>query len=126
MKVLDGVLAGTITTVVLDQWALATYNIPLAAITAAGTGALVPLLLLDKEPFFRALRLWVGSVAFALLITGIIIAFITSWKPAAVPLAGVIAMFARDLFASIQGQVPPIVASLRERVSAILGSKEDK
>lgn len=122
----DAIFAGALTTAVLERWAVATYNVPWGAVTAAMTGALVPLLLMDKEPLGRAVRLWAGSVAFALIGTSTIIAFAESARPFVAPVAGAVAMFARDLFAAIQGQVPPLVASARERLTGIFGPKGDK
>ena len=93
------------------------YGVPSAAIVAASTGALVPALLLDPEPFGQALRHWAGAVLFALGSTALTMHFAGLDRTLAGPVAGVIGMFARDLFALARGQLPPLVAAVRERLT---------
>lgn len=103
-------------TVVLDQVSLAVFGIPVAAVSAAATGALVPALLLEPEPIIDALRRWVGAVAFSLCLTALVLLALELQRGYTIGIAALLAMFARDLHSTLRGQVPPLFDGLRRRV----------
>jgi hypothetical protein len=104
----------------LSAWAgtgASAFGVPASAVIAAATGAVVPLLLLDPEPLMHALRHWLGAIALALCTASLAMHFGGLDKSLAGPVAGVIAAFSRDLFSAARGQIPPLVAALRERLA---------
>lgn len=109
--------AGAGFTAAADQAALAFFGLPAAAITSAASGALVPALFQDPQPLLRALRHWLGSVLLSLSITAVVVLWAglpdRGW---AIGVAGVAAAFARDLYAALRGELPPIITALRTRV----------
>lgn len=104
-------------TAVLESTALKFFGLPLAAVTAAMTGALVPALLLDPEPLAMAVRRWMGSVALSLVATGLLLLVLELDRAYVVGVAGMVAVFGRDLFSLARGQLPPLVGALRERIT---------
>jgi hypothetical protein len=102
-------------TTVLEQTSLAYFGVPLAAMTAAVSGALLPTLLLDREPLAEAIKRWAGGVLFALLFTAAMLKFFGMDKGYAVAVAGALAAFARDLMALARGELPPVVTWFREK-----------
>jgi hypothetical protein len=113
--------AGVSATAALEAGALAWFGIPLAAVTAAMTGALVPALLLDPGPLLEALRRWVGSVAFALITTALVVLVLQLDRGAAIGVAGLTACFAREIFAAARGEVGPLVAAIRAKLTGSKG-----
>jgi hypothetical protein len=109
--------AGAGFTLAAEKAALAFFGIPLAAVTAALTGALVPLLF-TEERLLTALRHWLGSALFALLLTALVLLLADLGDKAAIGVAAVLAMFARDLFAAARGELPPLVTAVRERLAS--------
>lgn len=114
---LIGTAAGVGITAAAEKAALAFFGIPLAAVTAAMTGALVPLLLLDPEPLLTALRRWAGSVALALIGTAAVLLAFSLDPKFAIGVAGLKAALARDLFAALRGELPPLITAVRERLA---------
>lgn len=114
---LAGAVGGAVATAWADQVALAFFGVPLAAVTAAMTGALVPALLLDSQPLLQALRQWTGSVALALITTALVLLTFGLPKEYAIGVAGLTAAFARDLFAALRGELPPLITAVRERLA---------
>lgn len=106
---------GALTTVVLDHMSIALWGVPLATVSAAATGALVPALLLDPEPLLHALRRWLGSMLLALIATAAVMRAFSLEQIYGVAVAGGIAAFARDLFAVLRGELPPIITWVREK-----------
>jgi len=109
--------AGASLTAVLEQASVAFFGVPLAAVTAAMTGAMVPALLLDAEPLREALRRWLGSVALALVATALLLHVLGLEKPHAIGVAGLVAAFGRDIFSAVRGQLGPLAAAVRELVT---------
>lgn len=116
-----GTTAGAAATVALDAISMAWFGIPIAAVTAAATGALVPNLVLDEEKALVMARRWIGSVAFSLSLTALVVAVSGSERELVIGIAALLAMFARDIFAALRGQVPPIINAVREKFT---GKKE--
>ncbi len=104
-------------TALAEKASLAYFGIPLSAATAAMTGALVPLMLLDPEPLPRAFRLWLGSVALALISTAAVL-WAFGWPDkVAIGVAGGIGAFGRVIFAAVRGELPALITALRERLT---------
>lgn len=103
--------------VALNRLQAVVLGVPLEIVPAAFIGALVPVLLLEREGFGMALRRWLGSVLFSLSLTTITL-LVMDWRPEyAWGVAAGLAMFARWLFTSAIGQVGGIV----ERIAAAFG-----
>ncbi len=109
--------AGAGITAAAEKAALAFFGIPLSAVTAAMTGALVPLLLLDPQPLTGALRQWFGSVALAFIGTALLLLTFGLDNTYAIGVAGLLAAFARDVFAALRGELPPLITAVRERLA---------
>lgn len=109
--------AGASLTAAAEAAAIAVFGIPLSAVTAAATGALVPLLLVDPPPLRTALRQWAGSLAFALVLTAIVLLAADLNAKFTTGVAGLLAMFARDLFHAARGELPPLITAVRERLA---------
>lgn len=115
--------AGAGVTVMLDQMALVFYGIPLSAVSAAATAALVPALLVDPEPLRDAVRRWMGAVLFSISLTAFVMNAFGLPRALSIGVASLLAMFARDLHSTLRGQVPPLLDGLRHR---LLGSGKER
>lgn len=111
---LGAAVAGASVTAALEHAAVAFFGIPLAAVTAAMTGALVPALLLEGEPLLQAVRRWLGSVALSLVATALLLHLLGLDRVHAIGVAGLTAAFGRDLFAAVRGQLGPLAAAVRK------------
>jgi hypothetical protein len=115
-SVLAAAVAATGALGVLEHWSGHLFGLPLQAVTAAMVGALIPTLLLDPEPWRVAVRRWLGSVALALVATGLVLQAAALDKPFAVGVAGLVAAFARELFAGVRGELGPFLSAVRQRL----------
>ena len=106
-------LAGMVSTA--EQASVQHIGISLSSVMAAFSGALVPAMFMPTEQLRIAVRNWVGSVIMSLICTAAVMLYFKLDPRFGIFIAGVIAVFARDIVSTVSGQLPPILGSLRER-----------
>lgn len=124
LVVAAGTAGAAFTVAAAEKAALAFFGVPLAAVTAAFTGALVPMLFMDERPS-RAFRYYAGSVAFSLVLTAVVLLAADLDPKWSIGVAGGLAAFARDLFAAFRNEVPPLIGAVRARLVGRTDSKPE-